>query len=373
MDLRLRGPEYLPLKSFRYDDLLDPGANPLLSVIGAMSDPGEGERLVSRMKPLSLGPDWARQHQGRTQHRQPAAPASSSQSGQDQFNTKQAASYIILGVTALVGLRGYFWVQNGETWKAELLGLGVAEGLALRGGPGAHQEVPLRGRAPGPAYDQGKGHPTRLPSPTGGHRHPARARHRAAGQGHPAQRERGLPPEQRRGALVVVDEMESMPGVDYESVLSELGKFGASFILATQSLARLADLSPTMQDTLLANVGWLAVFQVAASDARELMGELDRDRVGEEDLVSLSAHQCYVRITHDGQRQPTFTMMVRKPEPGDPGGGGAGAPSHGGLHPPGGDGRRTGPGRPGAVATVPGADGAAGREHGPGSFRRQRR
>ena len=40
-------------------------------------------------------------------------------------------------------------------------------------------------------------------------------------------REQGsLAPSQRRGALVVVDEMQSMPGVDYESMLSELGKFG---------------------------------------------------------------------------------------------------------------------------------------------------
>ena len=62
-----------------------------------------------------------------------------------------------------------------------------------------------------------------------------------------------LPLEKRRGALVVVDEMQSMPGVDYESMLSELGKFGASFILATQSLAKLDDLSRTMRDTLLAN------------------------------------------------------------------------------------------------------------------------
>ena len=31
----------------------------------------------------------------------------------------------------------------------------------------------------------------------------------------------------------MVDEMQSMPGVDYETMLSELGKFGASFILAT--------------------------------------------------------------------------------------------------------------------------------------------
>ena len=49
-------------------------------------------------------------------------------------------------------------------------------------------------------------------------------------------REQGrLPSDQRRGALVVVDEMQAMPGVDYESMLSELGKFGASFILATRA------------------------------------------------------------------------------------------------------------------------------------------
>ena len=48
-------------------------------------------------------------------------------------------------------------------------------------------------------------------------------------------------------------------------MLSELGKFGASFILATQSLAKLDDLSPTMRDTILANVGCLAVFRCRAA------------------------------------------------------------------------------------------------------------
>ena len=85
--------------------------------------------------------------------------------------------------------------------------------------------------------------------------------------------------DKRRGALVVVDEMQSMPGVDYESMLSELGKFGASFVLATQSLAKLDDLSRTMRDTLLANVGCLAVFQVAGNDARTLVWELGKERV----------------------------------------------------------------------------------------------
>ena len=129
----------------------------------------------------------------------------------------------------------------------------------------------------------------------------------------------GLAFSKRRGALVVVDEMQSMPGVDYESMLSELGKFGASFILATQSLAKLEDLSRAMRDTLLANVGCLAVFQVAGGDARQLVWELGRDRVSEEDITSLPVHHCYVRATVGKERMPAYSMMVRKPETGDPG------------------------------------------------------
>ena len=128
----------------------------------------------------------------------------------------------------------------------------------------------------------------------------------------------GMPIEKRRGVLVVVDEMQSMPGVDYESMLSELGKFGASFILATQSLAKLADLSRTMQDTLLANIGCLCVFQVAGADARTLVWELGKDRVSEEDITSLPVHHCYVRATVGTERLPAFSMAVRRPEPGNP-------------------------------------------------------
>ncbi len=128
----------------------------------------------------------------------------------------------------------------------------------------------------------------------------------------------GLPSAERRGALVVVDEMQSMAGVDYESMLSELGKFGASFILATQSLAKLDDISRSMQDTILANTGCLAVFQVAGSDARRLVWELGRERISEDDITSLPVHHCYVRATVGGERVPAFSMMVRRPDPGDP-------------------------------------------------------
>ena len=132
-------------------------------------------------------------------------------------------------------------------------------------------------------------------------------------------REQGaLPLEKRRGVLVVVDEMQSMPGVDYETMLSELGKFGASFILATQGLAKLGDLSRTMQDSIMSNVGCLAVFQVAGNDARTLVWELGKDRVSEDDITSLPVHHCYVRATVDKERLPVFSLAVRKPEAGDP-------------------------------------------------------
>ena len=101
-------------------------------------------------------------------------------------------------------------------------------------------------------------------------------------------------------------------------MLSELGKFGASFVLATQSLAKLDDLSRTMRDTILANVGCLAVFQVAGNDARQLVWELGKERVTEDDITSLPVHQCYVRATVGTDRMDAFSMKVARPEPGDP-------------------------------------------------------
>ena len=131
-------------------------------------------------------------------------------------------------------------------------------------------------------------------------------------------REQGeRPPEERRGVLVVVDEMQTMPGVDYESMLSELGKFGANFVLATQSLSKLDALSETMRYSLMANIGCLVVFQIAGDDARQLMVELGSDRVSIEDVMLLPVHHCYVRATVGNERLPSFSMNVRKPEMGN--------------------------------------------------------
>ena len=116
-------------------------------------------------------------------------------------------------------------------------------------------------------------------------------------------REQGrLPPDERRGALVVVDELQSMPGEDYESDALRARQVRGQPRTGDPEPRQLPDLSPTMRDTLLANVECLAVFQVAASDARELIWEMGKDRVTEDDVVSLPVHHCYVRATVGTER-----------------------------------------------------------------------
>ncbi|MCY4619113.1 MAG: hypothetical protein OXD50_11300 [Chloroflexi bacterium] len=48
-----------------------------------------------------------------------------------------------------------------------------------------------------------------------------------------------LPQAERQGAMVVVAEMQTIPGVEFASMLSELGKHGASFLFATRSMSKL--------------------------------------------------------------------------------------------------------------------------------------
>ena len=127
-----------------------------------------------------------------------------------------------------------------------------------------------------------------------------------------------LPLAQRRGALVVVDEMQSLPGVDYES---RCCRSWASTGLPSSWRPR-AWPSWTTSRRPCGTPSWptWAAWRCSrwrASDARQLVWELGKDRVSEDDIVSLPVHHCYVRATVGTERMPAFSMMVRKPEEGD--------------------------------------------------------
>ena len=133
MTLRSGGPEYAPLRTFRDQDLLDAGSDPLLAVIGSLSNLRPGERIVSRLLLRSLGPAWS---QGYLQqvHQQPVAQGQNlTNPRQNQGGRPEGAGLVILGALALIGLKGYQWVQQGEMVKAVLLGIGSVLGLAVAG------------------------------------------------------------------------------------------------------------------------------------------------------------------------------------------------------------------------------------------------
>ena len=121
----------------------------------------------------------------------------------------------------------------------------------------------------------------------------------------------------RRRVCLIVDEMQSMQGVNFQRCLSELAKFGGVLVMATQSLSRLDELGETMCDAIMANVAGMGVFQVNAIDSMRLLPELRSPYLEEADLTGLPVHHCYVRMRHQGDVMAPFSMVVLPPFSGD--------------------------------------------------------
>jgi len=121
-----------------------------------------------------------------------------------------------------------------------------------------------------------------------------------------------LPAGQRSRLVALVDESSTLGAADYPRMLSELGKYGASFVLVTQSLAKLDAIDEALRPTIFSNVDGLTVFQVSAQDARylapELSGGLEVD-----DLTALDDFECYARWWASGRRLPTFSLRLDPP------------------------------------------------------------
>jgi len=126
-----------------------------------------------------------------------------------------------------------------------------------------------------------------------------------------------LPPESRRRVVQLVDESSTLGAVDYPRMLSELGKYGASFTLVTQALSKLDSIDRDLLPTILANSDGLTVFGASAEDARRLLPELGGD-LEVEDVVSLDDFSAYARWWDGFARPPAFTLRVDPPPAADP-------------------------------------------------------
>jgi hypothetical protein len=131
-----------------------------------------------------------------------------------------------------------------------------------------------------------------------------------------------LPSEQRRRVTLLADEIHALPGADFESYLSELAKFGANAVLATQGLGRLDALDKeegrALRPTIFSNCDGLFVFQVSAADAEYLVGELGGG-LEKDDLVELSDYHCYARLAARGEKLHVFSIRLDPPPRADAG------------------------------------------------------
>jgi hypothetical protein len=126
-----------------------------------------------------------------------------------------------------------------------------------------------------------------------------------------------LPASQRSRLVALVDESSTLGAADYPRMLSELGKYGASFVLVTQSLAKLDAIDEALRPALFSNIDGLTVFQVSAQDARYLAPELGGD-LDVADLTSLDDFECYARWWAEGRRLPAFSLRLDPPPPTSP-------------------------------------------------------
>ena len=133
MTLRADGPEYVPIRTFRDDDLLDPGSDPLIALLGALSNLNDDERVVAQLRLNSLGPDWSQHHQEKAHKPAVEQRRDPSYTYQTRPLQMDGVTMAVLGVGLVAALRGYLWVRDGETWKAVLMGIGVAAALAAGG------------------------------------------------------------------------------------------------------------------------------------------------------------------------------------------------------------------------------------------------
>src|SRR5439155_26494823 len=107
------------------------------------------------------------------------------------------------------------------------------------------------------------------------------------------------------------------PAANYEAFLAELAKYGASLVLATQSLGALDTVDPQrgLRNTVFANVDHLFAFNCSAEDARSLALELGAP-IDPADLVdvrfgSAAAEGHWVRATGPLRRAMRITARAR--------------------------------------------------------------
>lgn len=121
----------------------------------------------------------------------------------------------------------------------------------------------------------------------------------------------------RSPIYIIIDEFQSLPGIDYAFMLSELGKYGARLMMGTQSLKFLDAVNEKARASWLDNTGTLFVFRCGADDAEHLAKELAISddnplSISPGDIVGLSDFTCYVRVRNGQGKRRVFQCVTQR-------------------------------------------------------------
>ncbi len=130
---------------------------------------------------------------------------------------------------------------------------------------------------------------------------------------HQALEEQGSQTETtRKRMLLMIDEFQLLTGVDW-AALAELRKYGATFALATQSLAVLKERHAALLALVFASIKQWIVFHLSAPDAELVARDLD---VESQDIVHLERYSSYVKWLSQERRHATFSLRWALPPAG---------------------------------------------------------
>ncbi len=114
--------------------------------------------------------------------------------------------------------------------------------------------------------------------------------------------------EERKDFYLYIDEFYNLVTNTFENLFSESRKYGLCITVAHQYIAQLL---PSVMETVLGNTGTIIVFRVGGNDARKLVPEMT-PVFQAQDMINLGTREFFIKMTIDGDTFDPFSAETLK-------------------------------------------------------------
>ncbi len=115
-----------------------------------------------------------------------------------------------------------------------------------------------------------------------------------------------IPQNQRKDFYLYVDEFQHFATRSFENILSESRKYGLNLTISHQYLAQLA---PSVRETIFGNVSSIITFRLGANDAKYMTQEM-APHFTVDDIMNLSVREIYVKMSIRGLSSHPFSART---------------------------------------------------------------